>query len=165
MIKHIGGILFFLFTTIVGSAQIEDRPAYKTMLKGLLDHNVPELQVSQVSDMDGFIFLDARSNEEFDVSHISGAIWVGYDEFELDKVEDLDKDKVLIVYCSVGYRSEKVAKKIYDNGNKNVANLYGGIFQWVDEDGIVEDKNGPTLRVHAYDETWGVWLRKGEKVY
>lgn len=165
MIKQITVIAFFLFASIVGSAQISERPAYEAMLQGLLDHNVPELQVSQVIEMEGFIFLDSRSKEEYDVSHIPGAIWVGYDKFELDKVEDLDKDKVLIVYCSVGYRSEKVAKKIYDSGNKNVANLYGGIFQWIDEDGIVEDTNGPTLRVHAYDEAWGVWLQKGEKVY
>lgn len=158
-------MILLLFFGLVSQAQIEDRPAYNTLLHGLLDHNVPELQVSQVIEMEGFIFLDSRSKAEYDVSHIPDAIWVGYDEFEMDKVEDLDKDKVLIVYCSVGYRSEKVAKKIYDSGNKNVANLFGGIFQWVDEGGIVKDDNGPTQRVHAYDEAWGVWLRKGEKVY
>jgi len=25
--------------------------------------------------------------------------------------------------------------------------------------------DGPTERVHAYSRTWGLWLRKGKKVY
>jgi hypothetical protein len=29
----------------------------------------------------------------------------------------------------------------------------------------VVDKNGSTLKVHAFNEKWGKWLEKGEKVY
>jgi len=147
------------------TAQISERPAYDAMLQGLLDHNVPELQVQQVLGKEDFIFLDARAKEEFEVSHIPGAIWVGYNEFDLAKVQGLDELKILVVYCSVGYRSEKVARQIYEGGNENVANLYGGIFQWVDEGGTVVNADGPTEKVHAFDQTWGIWLRTGEKVY
>ena len=163
--KALTAIGLFLVSPFYGNAQIQDRAAFSAMLDGMLKHNVPELNVAQVSALDDFVFLDARSKEEYEVSHIPGAYWVGYEDFDLDRVPDLDRHKVAVVYCSIGVRSEKIARKIYESGNQNVANLYGGIFQWVDEDQPVVDENGSTIRVHAYDRVWGVWLRKGEKVY
>lgn len=108
--------------------------------------------------------LDARERSEFDVSHIKGAEWVGYDDFELNRVK-ADKNDEIIVYCSVGYRSEKVGEKLKDAGYKNVHNLYGGIFGWKNDGNDVVDSNGhATEKVHAYNKSWGKWLTSGEKV-
>ena len=66
------------------------------------------------------------------------------------------------MYCSVGYRSEKVSEKLIKAGS----NMYGSIFEWVNQGRPVYDSDGvPTDRVHAFDETWGAWLLKGEKVF
>jgi len=51
-------------------------------------------------------------------------------------------------------------------GFANVSNLYGGIFEWVNQGNpIVNEKGKVTETIHAYNEAWGVWLTKGVKVY
>lgn len=140
--------------------------AYQLMLNGLLSHTVPEMGVQRaITKTSNAIFLDAREANEFTVSHIEGAVPVGYDHFDLQKVTALPKDKPIIVYCSVGYRSEKIAEKLLNAGFSDVSNLYGGIFEWVNQGFPIVDETGPTEKVHAYNRTWGIWLKKGKKVY
>ena len=155
-------ILLFVISTSFG--QIESK-TYAKKLKGLLSHTVPEVGVQEVSDLDkNVVFLDAREKKEFNVSHIKNAIWVGYDDF--DRLKAIAKDKRIVVYCSVGYRSEKIAEKLIKNGYQDVSNLYGSIFEWVNQGKLVYDSNGKeTKKVHAYNKNWGQWLTKGEKIY
>ncbi len=154
-----------LLCAMSGYSQVKSN-AFRLMLKTLLQHSVPEIGVQATArDSAAFVFLDAREPSEFEVSHLQGAIPVGYDHFDLKKLPALDKKCRIVVYCSVGYRSEKVAEKLIAAGYKNVSNLYGGIFEWVNQGLPVFNQSGKTKRVHAYDRTWGVWLEKGEKVY
>jgi rhodanese-related sulfurtransferase len=139
--------------------------AFRVMLKGLLSHSVPEISVPQAVEAQNTTFLDAREPKEYDVSHIAGALPVGYDHFNLESVAQLDKNQPIVVYCSVGYRSEKITEKLLKAGFKNVSNLYGGIFEWVNQGHAVVDETGQTERVHAFNRSWGVWLKKGKKVY
>ena len=141
--------------------------AYNMMLKSLLDHSVPEVNVADLEqDSTSYIYLDAREKNEFDVSRVADAVWVGYDDFKIERVEQIDKDSPIIVYCSVGYRSEKVTEKLLAEGFTNVSNLYGGIFEWKNQGNSVVDENGAeTEDVHAYSPNWGIWLKKGNKVY
>ncbi|MDX1910492.1 MAG: rhodanese-like domain-containing protein [Saprospiraceae bacterium] len=142
--------------------------AYRAMLYTLLSHTVPETGVKEAAELhrNGAIFLDAREPREFEVSRIPGAVPVGYDHFDLRNLPDtIQKDRPVVVYCSVGYRSEKVAEKLKKAGFTRVSNLYGGIFEWVNQGYAVVDATGATQNVHAYDRTWGVWLKKGRKVY
>ena len=141
--------------------------AYRVMLKGLLSHTVPEMSVEDAAlATQPTLFIDTRERSEFEVSHIQGARWVGFDDFDINRVADVAKDTPLIVYCSVGYRSEKVAEKLIKMGYQNVSNLYGGIFEWKNQGYDVWNKAGEkTEQVHAFDKTWGVWLKGGEKVY
>lgn len=150
---------------------------YAAALKTLLDHTVPEMSASQLASQLGGdesaeqrgtqpLLLDARELGEYRVSHLEGARWVGYDDFGMDRISDLDPSTPVVVYCSVGYRSEKVAEQLVAAGFKSVYNLYGGIFEWVNQEQEVVDMEGQaTERVHAYSKTWGVFLRKGKKVY
>ncbi|MBL7826857.1 MAG: rhodanese-like domain-containing protein [Saprospiraceae bacterium] len=158
-------LCLMLFAGNIVSAQGK---AFQAMLKTLLAHTVPEIDVmtTQALQSKNAFLLDARAAREFEVSHLEHARLVGYDDFSLDRVADIPKDSVIVVYCSVGYRSEKVAEKLIAAGYTRVSNLYGGIFQWVNEEKAVVDKSGqPTEKVHAYNRTWGVWLQKGKKVY
>ncbi|MBK7939615.1 MAG: rhodanese-like domain-containing protein [Lewinellaceae bacterium] len=154
-----------VFSSLACSGQVKSG-AYRAMLKTLLDHSVPEVQVQQVAaDSAATLFLDAREPKEFEVSHIQGAMHVGYDHFDMTQLSDIQKDTNIVVYCSVGYRSEKIAEKLLAAGYKNVSNLYGGIFEWVNQGHPVHDEKGQTNEVHAYSKTWGIWLRKGKKRY
>jgi rhodanese-related sulfurtransferase len=140
--------------------------AYRSMLRTLLSHSVPEVTVPQVAADSAALLLDAREPQEFAVSHLAQAREVGYDHFNLASVADVPKDRRIVVYCSVGYRSEKVTEQLRAAGFTNVANLYGGIFEWVNQGHPVVDAEGkPTERVHAYSRSWGVWLRRGKRVY
>lgn len=147
------------------SAQVQSW-AYNAMLRKLLSHSVPELSAQEAAQMVGkAVFLDAREPREYAVSHVQNAVFVGYDHFDEKAVAQLAKDQPILVYCSVGYRSEKIAERLRKQGFTQVSNLYGGIFEWVNEGLPVWNEQGRTEAVHAYNRKWGIWLKKGKKVY
>lgn len=115
------------------------------------------------------ILLDAREEKEFNVSHLKDAVYVGYDHFKLkETVAKLPKDKdvKIVVYCSLGIRSETVAHKLIQEGYTNVYNLYGGIFEWKNNNFQVLDTLGnETEKVHTFSKNWSKWLKKGTKIY
>ena len=156
-----------LFSFFNSKGQEVNSKAYQLMLNGLLSRSVNEISVDSAKFKHGSaIFVDSREKNEFEVSHIENAIWVGYDNLKLNQLKKIDKEKEIIVYCSVGYRSEKVAEKLNQKGFKNVSNLYGGIFEWKNNKfPIVNSLNQLTDSVHAYNKLWGVWLNEGIKVY
>jgi rhodanese-related sulfurtransferase len=154
----------------IGTAQAQRRVksgSYNTLLKTLLKHTVPEISVDSLANCKASVtLLDAREPPEFAVSHLAAALPVGYNNFSLDAVRQLDKNAPVVVYCSVGYRSEKVAEKLIAAGFTNVQNLYGGIFEWKNRQHPVVDANGAaTDKVHAYSKAWGIWLKNAQKVY
>ena len=163
--KHLFFILLFIISH-QSFGQVQSR-SYSDMLYKLLDHSVDEISVSEASELGGStLFLDAREKKEYDVSHINGAKWVGYDNFKMKRMSGVTKNKEIVIYCSVGYRSEKIAERLEKSGYTNVKNLYGSIFEWVNQGHPVYTNSGKkTMKVHAYDKEWGQWLRKGQKVY
>lgn len=140
--------------------------SFNTVLNVILKHNVKEITVPEAAKRKYAIFLDAREKKEHTVSHIRNSIFIGYNDFDLGLVKNVPKASEIIVYCSIGKRSEKITQKLALAGYKNVSNLYGGIFEWINQGNrIVDAKEKPTTRVHAYGKFWGQWLDKGEKVY
>jgi rhodanese-related sulfurtransferase len=161
-------VLVSLFLTIENlRAQTHvDSKAYDVLLSSLLKHSVPEISVNALKQDMYCVLLDTRARKEYNVSHLQNAIWVGYDEFDLQTLDTIDKNTRIVVYCSVGYRSEKIAEKIIAAGFTNVQNLYGGIFEWVNqEQKIVDTQNQYTNKIHGYSKTWGIWLKRGDIVY
>ncbi|NMM50637.1 rhodanese-like domain-containing protein [Flammeovirgaceae bacterium KN852] len=140
--------------------------SFNFLLKTMLEHSVEEINADEALRRPDALFLDTRTFDEFAVSHIPASNWVGYEEFELEKLEDVNKETTIIVYCSIGYRSEKITEKLVEAGFTNVYNLYGGIFEWVNRSyPIVDSYGNPTEQIHAYNRKWGVWLSRGEKIY
>lgn len=139
---------------------------FDIMLETLLSHSVSEVGVEKCPKPAEATFLDARSKPEYEVSHIPSAKWIGFSAFNSKDVEKLDRTKPVVVYCSVGYRSEKIALKLQQLGFSKVMNLYGGIFAWKNQGREVVNMEGtPTEQVHTYNKKWGEWLLKGEKVH
>lgn len=134
-------------------------PEFNEMLDKLLDNTVPQVSTeSLASEIGTVVLLDSRSRDEFETSHLQGARWVSFRKFDIDEFEDLDREAHIVVYCSVGKRSEIVGEKLQKAGFKNVQNLRGGIFQWANENRPLVDADGPTQNVHPYDRKWGQWL-------
>lgn len=164
--RYIINILFMSLLSFSAVAQKKvESSAYNLMLKALLSHSVDEVSVAKALKIKDAVYIDSRSKREYEVSHIKDAIWVGYEDFDLNRMKGVNKNKPVIVYCSVGKRSEDVTEKLVAAGYKDVHNLYGGIFEWVNDGHPVYNDKGKTNKVHAYSKTWGIWLNKGEKVY
>lgn len=101
------------------------------------------------------LLLDARSSEEYAVSHLPGARRVDPEADAFPQLDTLSRDRPIIVYCAVGYRSARVASKLQKQGFTNVANLKGSIFRWANEGRPVLRHGRPVGAVHPYDATWG----------
>ncbi|OQW31279.1 MAG: hypothetical protein A4E20_14700 [Nitrospira sp. SG-bin2] len=135
------------------------------MLSTLLSHSVPAVSVDRIAS-EHFHVLDAREYREFEVSHIEGATWVGYDDFDIGRLAGINNEATIAVYCSVGYRSERIAKQLHQQGYAHVVNVYGGIFEWVNTGHPVVTGDGTeTETVHAYSKLWSIWLTRGTQVY
>ncbi len=146
-------------------AQVGNK-AYDLMLRRLLTRNVPEVTVTQLANRSSEVtLLDARERPEYAVSHLQDAIWVGYEQFDTAAVSSLPRDQPVVVYCSVGYRSEKITQRLLQMGFTQVSNLYGGIFEWVNQGQPLYQEGVQTHRVHGYSRAWGIWLQRGEKVF
>jgi len=129
------------------------------------DFSVPQTQT--ISSDSTYILIDTREKEEFDVSHIQGARNIPYASFNLESMSDISKKSMIVVYCSVGYRSNKIAEKLMEAGYTNVQNLYGGIFKWVNDGENIYSDKGKTDTLHVYNFLWGryVFNTDVKKVY
>ena len=139
------------------------------MLKKHNDNGVPYISVEELAmPKTKAIIFDTRETKEYKVSHIKDAICVGYDNFDIASVEKLysNKNEKIVVYCSLGIRSETIGEKLKKVGYTNVYNLYGGIFEWKNKDfSIIDSEEKETEKVHTFNKAWSKWLIKGEKVY
>ncbi|MGB0880150.1 MAG: rhodanese-like domain-containing protein [Polaribacter sp.] len=157
-------LLFLLTSSSLFSQEKLDKLLNKWNLKNIPYISVEELAMPKTKA----ILLDAREEKEFKVSHIKDAICVGYNNFKIKKtLKKLpNKNAKIVVYCSLGIRSEAIAHKLIQKGYTNVYNLYGGIFEWKNNNFTVLDiKGNKTEKVHTFNKSWSKWLRKGEKVY
>ncbi len=130
--------------------------------------SVSYITIKEFKELKNPIILDTREQKEFNVSHIKNATCVGYDKFNSKKIKEKYKNfnDTIIVYCSVGIRSEAIGYKLKKLGYKYVYNLYGGIFGWKNQEGEVVDNNQtPTDNVHAFSKEWSKYLIKGKKIY
>jgi len=79
-----------------------------------------------------FVFIDVRSQFEYDHSHIMGAMLIPVTEIE-DRLDEIPDDKSIIVYCNGSScdRSGRAAGILVDNGFNDVYDLTGdGIDEW-----------------------------------
>jgi rhodanese-related sulfurtransferase len=155
-------IYIFSSLTLFGQQSLED------LLKTHNRKNIPYISVQELAmPKTKAIILDAREFEEFTVSHLKDAFHVGYNNFNIDSISNIisNKKQVIVVYCSVGIRSETIATKLKKAGYTNVYNLYGGIFEWKNNNFKVFDSDEKeTENVHAFSKYWKKWLTNGNKV-
>ncbi|MGS2725300.1 rhodanese-like domain-containing protein [Psychroserpens sp. BH13MA-6] len=160
-------LLFFLISCVSFALQAQE--SLDNLLKRHNSHAVPYISVEELAmPKTEVVLLDARSPEEYAVSHLKDAIYVGYDTFEIQRLQSKipQRDQPIVVYCSLGIRSETIAEKLIKAGYSNVRNLYGGIFQWKNKGfDIYNSNNTKTDSVHVFSDTWSKWLLKGIKVY
>ena len=133
-------------------------PALDHKLGMLLRFDVPQIGADSLYTLNGAdnLLLDARAAEEYAVSHIEGAIRIDPDGKLPAWIADIEPERQVTVYCSVGYRSENVGRRLQAAGFTKVSNLYGSLFDWVDRGYPLVDSSGNvTRRIHTYNARWG----------
>ncbi len=106
------------------------------------------------------LLLDVREKEEYEVSHLEGALLATSEKEALQALEDVPPDQPVVLYCSVGYRSSEMAGYLEKKGFRKVFNLEGSIFAWANEGRPVYRGDDRAHVVHPYDRVWGKLLKK-----
>jgi len=78
---------------------------------------------------DGFLLLDCRKPEELALAALPGAVHIPMDEIPR-RVNELDPEQEIVVFCHHGRRSYSVAAWLMNQGFDSVLSLAGGIDAW-----------------------------------
>jgi len=73
--------------------------------------------------------LDVREEAEFAFSHIPGAVNIPLGELD-NRLSELDSEKMILVVCRTGNRSDLASQKLAGKGFRNVRNVIPGMSQW-----------------------------------
>lgn len=77
------------------------------------------------------VIVDVRTSGEYSRGHIEGSTLISInDKAAVKKVNLLQKDKPVYLYCLSGSRSRSVAAYLSKNGFSHVYNLQRGIMEW-----------------------------------
>ena len=129
------------------------RALYGTVQKefpNVTDMTVQELRSLQ--DMsDNWVLIDVRPLEERRVSMIPGAI--SLEEWEQRKSSG--RSPIVIVYCTIGYRSAATTRSLRERGI-DARNLAGGVLAWSHAGLEFVDGKTTTKRVHVYGRRWNI---------
>ncbi|MCK0157365.1 rhodanese-like domain-containing protein [Cellulophaga sp. F20128] len=156
-------LFFVLFLTVNNYGQ----SSIKKLLKKHNTESIPYLSIDSLLQKSDVILLDTREEIEYNTSHLKGAICVGYDLFNIESITSKieNKNAEIIVYCSIGIRSEDIGEKLKAAGYTNVKNLYGGIFEWKNKNNPIYDANdNETNKVHTHSKYWSRLLTNAEKI-
>lgn len=92
------------------------------------------VNVVKAERLDGFlmkntdiILLDVRTDAEWNVGHIEGAIHIDVGALPKALAQLPDKNKAIMAYCASGNRSIQALELLYKNGYLNLWNVEGGI--------------------------------------
>lgn len=147
-------------------ASAQNPVGFQEMLDALYEQELEQVDYTQLQENIDWLLLDARELAEFEVSHIAGALFVGYQNFSIERLGKISRSSPVVVYCSVGYRSEKIGLQLQLAGFENVYNLRGGIFEWVNHNCEVVNSAGQSVkRIHPYNQKWSKWIVNHELVY
>ena len=149
-------------STQVGFAQGEANcsdPAFAQVVDQYISSTIPTMDVDELHrGINDYVILDAREREEYLISHIAGAHFVGYDKFDPSVLDGIPTNQKVLVYCSIGYRSEKIGEKLEEMGYDRIFNLYGGIFEWTNRGyPVVTGSGAQTDSLHGYSKKWSKW--------
>ncbi|MDT9717427.1 rhodanese-like domain-containing protein [Paenibacillus sp. ClWae2A] len=75
------------------------------------------------------VLLDVREPGEYQTGCIPGAVNVPLSRLQ-QRLDEIPKDKEVLLYCRSGMRSKSAAKILHQKGYSRLAELQGGISAW-----------------------------------
>jgi rhodanese-related sulfurtransferase len=170
-------ILLFLFVIPLllgaGVAFFAGRPLAFDAIRRITDYKFPSGKWVQPAELERWradpgrahpVVLDARTEEEYAVSHLENAVRIDPYKPSLRPLRGFSKDTAIVIYSSVGYRGARVADFLARQGYSQAYNLEGGQFRWANEGRPVFRQDRPTADVHPYNPTWGLLLESRYRI-
>lgn len=159
---------FFLSLSVGYGQELTDRQKVERIGEMFAEYqrsfpDTPFVTVPEVIEMlnrGNTVLVDRRTRAEQEISMLPGAITSEDFEKNIEKY----RDKNVVVYCTVGYRSGHYTKRLLKKGIRAV-NLKGGILAWIHAGQSVVDKDGKTRRVHVYGSKWNLTPQGYEAVW
>ncbi|GAP20701.1 molybdopterin-synthase adenylyltransferase MoeB [Leptolinea tardivitalis] len=78
------------------------------------------------------LLLDVRSPVEQQISSLENAVNIPLEQLS-DRLDELDRQKEIVVFCRTGRRSARAVEILHSAGFPRVKNLTGGINAWVSQ--------------------------------
>ncbi|MDZ7838994.1 MAG: rhodanese-like domain-containing protein [Actinomycetota bacterium] len=94
--------------------------------------SVKEVYEDMQKEQPRYFLLDVRTQEEYDYGHLEGTYLIPVNELD-QKLDELPRNKPIVVYCRSGNRSARAAEILVNNGFKQVYDM-GGIIDWIAKD-------------------------------
>ncbi len=151
------------FAPLLRAGDFDD--AVRRAVSGLDAPEISPANARKLIEKEHATVLDTRTDAEFAVSRIAGARHVRFGAWQAvfgpRLPPDLPRDRPIVVYCAVGWRSGKVAAMLAATGHKRIFNLVGGIIAWQRAGlPLVDSAGAPTTHVHPYDAYWARFVRR-----
>jgi rhodanese-related sulfurtransferase len=120
---------------------------------------------ARLAENNDVVVFDVRDSVEYDVSRLPGAIRVepgiSASEFMRQHGAALT-GKTVLLYCSVGVRSSRLARRIdkavRSAGAEGAYNLRGGVFSWHNTGRTLVAADGATENVHGFNRDWSRYI-------
>jgi sulfur-carrier protein adenylyltransferase/sulfurtransferase len=111
-------------------------PAATEVAEGTPNSSETETDVRElkrkIDAKEDFFLLDVREPNEYQIGKIPGSTLIPLGEVP-QRVNEIPRDKEIIVQCKMGGRSARAAEFLRQQGYRNVKNLKGGILDWSDK--------------------------------
>jgi adenylyltransferase/sulfurtransferase len=114
----------------------ENRIQHNLIQHNQIQHNEWEITVNEmkikIDNREKFFLVDVREPFETKISSIGGEL-IPINDLP-GRINELNKEEEIIVYCRTGHRSHHAVQYLRDNaGFTKVKNLLGGINDWADK--------------------------------
>lgn len=86
-------------------------------------------QAREMIDSGDVLILDVRTQEEYNAGHIKNSTLIPVQVLD-KRLNELPRDKKILVYCRSGSRSAQASQILVNNGFKEIYNMKGGITDW-----------------------------------
>jgi rhodanese-related sulfurtransferase len=156
-----------------GVAYFAGRPIAFDAIRRITDYKFPNGKWVGATELERWradpgrappVVLDARTEDEYAVSHLQGAVRIDPYKPSLRPLRGFSKDTAIVLYSSVGYRGARVADFLARQGYSQVYNLEGGEFRWANEGRPIFRQDRPTSEVHPYNPTWGLLVESQYRI-
>ncbi len=119
-----------LVVTLLGGCQVSNNIATKATidLENLPD-TVDVKTTRALQDHPNVVLIDVREPFEYSAGYISGAKLIPLGQVPA-RVDEIPRDKTVIVTCRSGNRSGQAANYLRQQGFTNVHNMAGGVIAW-----------------------------------